>query len=114
MHDFVWQRAPSSGLLRDRRGSGADPLQRRMREVVDDVRNGYVTVEGARQEYGVEVDAETLKATEVGVRFSAWVGRAMSAVRPSPSLVADNLGVDFDCQRSRRAHGNGQCALHRR
>jgi N-methylhydantoinase B len=53
-------------------GGWGDPFERPVREVVDDVRNGYLTVEGARRQYGVDVDAETLEAREVGHRSSGY------------------------------------------
>jgi len=44
-------------------GAGyGDPRRRPVAEVLEDVRNGYVSVEAARTEYGVVIDAATLAA----------------------------------------------------
>jgi N-methylhydantoinase B len=51
-------------------GGWGDPLRRPVGEIVEDVKNGYVTVAGARREYGVEVDPGTFEATEVEPRRS--------------------------------------------
>lgn len=40
-------------------GGWGDPFERDPQAVVDDVRQGYVSVEGARRDYGVVVDADT-------------------------------------------------------
>ena len=48
--------------LRSGGGGGyGDPLERAVETVVNDVRQGYVSVEAAAKFYGVVVDAETLE-----------------------------------------------------
>jgi N-methylhydantoinase B len=46
-------------------GGWGDPLERSVEAVVDDVRNGYVTIDQARRHYGVDVDPESLHAREL-------------------------------------------------
>ena len=48
-------------------GGWGQPLEREIEDVVHDVRNGYVSVEAAEQEYGVIVDV------------ADWVGRPAPA-----------------------------------
>src|SRR5205823_2828882 len=43
-------------------GGWGDPLRRGVDRVVSDVRNGFVTVEEARDIYGVRVDEDTFEA----------------------------------------------------
>jgi N-methylhydantoinase B len=54
---------PAGGALRIE-GAGAggygDPLKRPVEKVLQDVRRGYVTIAGARDDYGVAIDAATL------------------------------------------------------
>jgi N-methylhydantoinase B len=42
-------------------GGFGDPLERPVKEVQSDVKNGYITVEQARDLYGVELDSNTLE-----------------------------------------------------
>ena len=46
-------------------GGWGPPLERPVEAVVDDVRDGYVTVEQARRDYGVVVDPDTLEVLGV-------------------------------------------------
>jgi N-methylhydantoinase B len=59
--------APGDVLVNNAGGGGGwgDPLQRPVEEVVQDVREGYVSVERAERDYGVVIDAETLEVSEV-------------------------------------------------
>ena len=41
-------------------GGYGNPFERPVEKVVEDVRNGLVSAEGARADYGVAIDAETL------------------------------------------------------
>jgi N-methylhydantoinase B len=50
-------------------GGWGDPSERPIERVVDDVRNGYVSVEQAQRDYGVVLDRETLEV--VGVEREA-------------------------------------------
>jgi N-methylhydantoinase B len=43
-------------------GGWGDPLERELAAVSDDVRNGKVTKESARQHYGVVIDSTSYKA----------------------------------------------------
>ncbi|MEJ7139006.1 hydantoinase B/oxoprolinase family protein [Amphibiibacter pelophylacis] len=52
-------------------GGWGEPLQREIERVVADVRNGYVSVAAARDEYGVEVDTATWTARPCGARLTA-------------------------------------------
>jgi len=50
---------PPGGTLHFWRGGGSgwgDPLERPVSEVMEDLRDGYITVEGALADYGVVVD----------------------------------------------------------
>ncbi|MGQ9674253.1 MAG: hydantoinase B/oxoprolinase family protein [Chloroflexota bacterium] len=49
-------------------GGWGDPLERPVEAVQDDVRNGYITVEMAKNDYGVIVDPETFAVLGVGPR----------------------------------------------
>ncbi len=44
------------------------PEKRPLSRVADDVRNGYVTIEGARRDYAVVIDAATLNADETATK----------------------------------------------
>jgi N-methylhydantoinase B len=59
--------APGDVLVNNSGGGGGwgDPLERPVEEVVEDVREGYVSVRQAERDYGVVVDAKTLEVTEV-------------------------------------------------
>jgi N-methylhydantoinase B len=46
-------------------GGWGDPEKRPVEKVADDVRNGYITFEQARRDYGVVVDENTLEVVEV-------------------------------------------------
>jgi N-methylhydantoinase B len=46
-------------------GGWGDPRERPVEAVVDDVRDGYVTVEQAEREYGVVLDPETHEVKKV-------------------------------------------------
>jgi N-methylhydantoinase B len=60
-------------------GGGRFPAwQRPVARVVDDVRQGYVTADGARQHYGVALDPVTLKVDEAA---TATLRAAMQAAR---------------------------------
>ena len=45
-------------------GGYGDPLQRPIATVVDEVRNGIVSLDAARDLYGVVLDTETLEVQE--------------------------------------------------
>ena len=40
-------------------GGWGDPMERSVDKVLVDVRNGYVTVDGAKRDYGVSIDPQT-------------------------------------------------------
>jgi N-methylhydantoinase B len=46
-------------------GGWGDPHDRPVEEVVEDVKDGYVTVEQAERDYGVVLDAESHEVLEV-------------------------------------------------
>ena len=46
-------------------GGWGDPRERPVEDVVEDVRDGYVTVEQAERDYGVVLDPDTHEVTEV-------------------------------------------------
>lgn len=46
-------------------GGYGDPYERPIEKVVEDVRDGYITPEMARDQYGVVVDPETLQVLEL-------------------------------------------------
>lgn len=52
-------------------GGWGKPLEREMARVVHDVRNGYVSLEAARTEYGVEVDTTSWTGKACGARLTA-------------------------------------------
>jgi N-methylhydantoinase B len=53
---------PGDVVIMDAAGGGGygDPLERDMEQVERDMENGYVSLEGARESYGVVIDPETL------------------------------------------------------
>nr|NIM44720.1 hypothetical protein [Nitrososphaeria archaeon]NIN53291.1 hypothetical protein [Nitrososphaeria archaeon]NIQ33744.1 hypothetical protein [Nitrososphaeria archaeon] len=58
----------SRGTVKVRMGGGGgfyDPYTRDIQMVVEDVRNGYVSLDAARKYYGVEVDLSTWKARRI-------------------------------------------------
>ena len=57
---------PDEVLVNDTGGGGGwgDPFERDPAAVADDVRNGFVSVEAARRDYGVVVDAATFAVDE--------------------------------------------------
>ncbi len=58
----------SGGTVKVRMGGGGgfyDPYTRDIQMVVEDVRNGYVSLDAARKYYGVEVDLSTWKARRI-------------------------------------------------
>lgn len=50
-------------------GGFGDPLEREPEAVLRDVRMGYVTIEGARADYGVLIDPERLELDQEGTRI---------------------------------------------
>jgi len=59
-------------------GGFGDPFERDWLAVADDVRNGYVTIEAARERYGVALDPETFAVDE----------QASTVLRAAPVRVA--------------------------
>jgi N-methylhydantoinase B len=59
--------APGEVLVNNAGGGGGwgDPLERPVDEVVEDVRQGYVSVEAAGRDYGVVLDPESLEVVEL-------------------------------------------------
>lgn len=57
-------------------GGWGDPFERDPAAVVEDVRQGYVSVEGARRDYGVVVDPETHELDEEATRQARAGARA--------------------------------------
>jgi N-methylhydantoinase B len=72
----VWRTRPgaASRYITNGGGGWGDPLTREPQRVCDDVRNGYVTIAGARRDYGVaisgdpELDPEGLVIDEAATR----------------------------------------------
>ena len=64
------QLKPGDVVTMDAAGGGGygDPLERDPELVESDVREGYVSVEAARDEYGVVIDPETLKVDLAATR----------------------------------------------
>jgi N-methylhydantoinase B len=62
--------SPGDVVLMDAAGGGGygDPLERDPEKVLDDVMNGYVSVEAARVAYGVVIDAGTMRVEEEATR----------------------------------------------
>jgi N-methylhydantoinase B len=54
---------PGDVIINDAPGGGGygDPLNRDTEQVERDVMNGYVTIESARQSYGVDINPQTMK-----------------------------------------------------
>mgnify|MGYP005852279083 CR=1 FL=1 len=75
-------------------GGWGDPLEREVALVQRDVRGGFVTLEGARRDYGVVLDPETL---EVDARGTEALRRDLRAARGSPRLF--HRFVSFDDER---------------
>jgi len=46
-------------------GGNGDPSERPAEKVLEDVKNGFVSVEGALRDYGVKVDLKSLTAQRV-------------------------------------------------
>lgn len=57
-------------------GGYGDPFARPVGRVVKDVRNGLVSAEGARRDYGVAIDPETLAVDEAGTAQLRTAARA--------------------------------------
>ena len=57
------QLRPGDEVIMDVAGGGGfgDPLERDFMAVENDIVDGYVTLEGAREDYGVVIDPETMK-----------------------------------------------------
>ena len=62
-----WVPAQSEGMVLTAGGGGwGDPLDRDVERVREDVLEEYVSVEAAREEYGVEIDPQTFKIDREG------------------------------------------------
>jgi N-methylhydantoinase B len=61
-------------------GGWGDPLQRAPERVLDDVRDGYVSINGAKQNYGVVIDAATM-TIDAAATASLRAGRSRLAER---------------------------------
>src|SRR5919198_6561188 len=59
------ERGEVARLVTGTGGGWGDPHERPVEEVVEDVRDGYVTVEQAERDYGVVLDPETLEIVRV-------------------------------------------------
>ena len=46
-------------------GGRGNPVLRKTDAVLEDVRQGYVTAEGAKKDYGVEINASTMTVDEI-------------------------------------------------
>ena len=57
---YPLKRGEVARLVTGTGGGWGLPLQRPVEEVVEDVRDGYISIEQARQDYGIELDPETL------------------------------------------------------
>jgi len=64
-------------------GGWGDPLERDPLAVLDDMRNGYVSAEAARQEYGVVVDC---KARRVDEAATTALRKTMLSDAPPPAV----------------------------
>lgn len=49
-------------------GGFGDPKERELARVIDDVRNGYVSIESAKEDYGVVIEPATMMVDEVKTR----------------------------------------------
>lgn len=62
--DIKFEKGSSFVLLTGGGGGYGDPLERDIKLVKEDVKHGYVSVEGAKNDYGVIIDPETLTVEE--------------------------------------------------
>ena len=81
-----WRTEPLSVMRYVNRGGGGwgDPLERDPERVLVDVRDGYVTTAGAREDYGVVVIGDPDQDPE-GLRVDAAETARLRADRPSPA-----------------------------
>ena len=65
--EFAGSVQPGDVVVMDAAGGGGygNPLDRDPDSVANDVADGYVSAEGARQDYGVAIDPETLEVLDV-------------------------------------------------
>ncbi len=76
-------------------GGYGDPLEREPERVLDDIRRGYVSVGGAREDYGVVVDGDRVDASGTAdLRAEARASRVAAEVVPSAE-------DEYDAQRRR-------------
>jgi N-methylhydantoinase B len=64
------QRGETARLITATGGGYGDPHRRPLDRVIEDVRDGYITVETARQAYGVTLDPRTLDVQELAAARS--------------------------------------------
>ena len=62
---FHLKKGDVARLITGSDGGYGDPYDRPVEEVVEDVRNGYVTLEMAKEQYGVILDPQTFKVIEL-------------------------------------------------
>ncbi len=80
----------AGGVLKLEQSGGAgygDPLRRPVETVLEDVRNGYVSADAAREEYGVVIDAQTLCVDQAATAAL----RMRSTERSSPQSDRSNV-----------------------
>jgi N-methylhydantoinase B len=93
-------------VLRAGGGGGfGDPLERPVELVRADVEAGYVSVKSARRDYGVVIDARTLRVDAAAtaalrVRLARGAGRTRGARQTRPRRAA---GTRAKTRRARRA-----------
>lgn len=62
---YSLQKGDLARLISGTGGGYGDPLQRPVESVQADVKNGYVTLEQAADDYGVTLDPETMEVRSV-------------------------------------------------
>lgn len=96
--DNFWQAGDLVRIYSAGGGGWGDPLEREIELVERDVRGGFVSLESARAQYGVVIDAETLKADAPG---SAAFRKDLRLTREQPKLFHRFIYFDDDDEERR-------------
>lgn len=90
-------------------GGWGDPLERDPVSVLNDVLDGYVSLEGARHDYGVVIDPKSLelmadatRAERKAARQAATAGKAWRALGREQTVRNSGIAARLDRQSSRR------------
>jgi N-methylhydantoinase B len=68
---YPLKRGEVARLITATGGGWGSPLERPVEEVIEDVRDGYVSLEQAKRDYGVELDPQTFAVIQLSEERSA-------------------------------------------